>query len=96
MKPILLTQMKIAFVDDEDYEKVLQFDWYAHMVETSSQKKYYATRRPHLMGIEREPMLHRFVTNCTKRDKCRFIDGNSLNCQKSNLQVTRRSTQTNG
>jgi len=93
MEAILLTKGKVVEVDDEDYEKVSQFDWYAHETNYNGKKKYYAMRRPHIMGIKRELLLHRFILNLKKRDTVRFIDGNSLNCQKSNLQVTRRSNQ---
>lgn len=93
MKKIPLTFGLFALIDDGDHEKVASSDWYAHITTTKRGRKYYAMRRRDLLGIKRELMLHRFILGLQKRDTCRFIDGNSLNCQKSNLQVNRRSEQ---
>lgn len=32
MKEIMLTQGKVAFVDDNDYDMLIQYKWYTHFV----------------------------------------------------------------
>jgi hypothetical protein len=46
VKEIKLTQGKLALVDDEDYEYLNQWKWYAHWMPSS--KTYYAQRGVHL------------------------------------------------
>ena len=77
MKTIILTQGKVALVDDEDYERILaRGKWYAH----KSGKTWYAERNLH----GRNERMH-WVVLCTRR-RLDHKDGNGLNCQKNNLR----------
>jgi hypothetical protein len=91
MMRLFLTHGLFALIDDEDMEKVKDFSWYAAIVETSKEFKYYAMRQPSNIRVKREPRLHRFILNLQKGDYCQFIDGDSLNCQKANLKVTKQA-----
>lgn len=80
MRLIPLTQGKVAKVDDEDYDYLNQWKWYAH----KCGKRYYATRK------ERKDILlrmHRVLLNMPQAMQIDHIDGDSLNNQKLNLRV---------
>jgi len=81
MKEIILTQGKVSLVDDEDFDKVNQFKWYAIQMGNT----HYASRN--LDG--KIQMLHRFLY-----PRIRLVDhkdGNGLNNQKDNLRPANRS-----
>lgn len=81
MKEIKLTQNKVALVDDEDFEYLNQWKWYA----MRCGKKYYAlkTRRKN-----EEYLMHRCVISSTL--EIDHIDNNGLNNQKTNLRECSR------
>ena len=99
MKTIPLTQGYAALVDDEDYEKVTQFQWQAKVDrrKDGTVKCVYAKRgiwRPELKQNETQK-LHRFIMGVTDSDvKVDHIDHNGLNCQRNNLRVA-TGTQNN-
>lgn len=84
MKTIQLTQGYSTLVDDEDYEKIIPYRWYACI----NRNNVYAGK-----GSGHKTMkMHRLIMNIT--DKNIFIDhrdGNGLNNQKSNLRTCNRS-----
>lgn len=84
MREIKLTRGKVALVDDEDYEELNQYKWYA----LKQGNRFYAKRhiRNHQISMHHQvfgkPPLG-FVTD--------HIDDNGLNNQKDNLRfVTNR------
>lgn len=88
MKEIKLSQGKAALVDDEDFEYLNQWQWYAH----NHKHTFYARR--HQLKIEGDKKiiyLHRFIMNATDKSEIDHIDHNGLNCQKSNLRFCTRS-----
>lgn len=86
MKKIKLTQNKIAFIDDEDFERVSQFKWCAFK---SYGGKFYAQRR---IARNKVLALHRFIMNAQDSDlEVDHIDGNPLNNQKTNLRLVTHS-----
>lgn len=94
MKTILLTIGKYAFVDDEDYDSVSKFSWYA----MPHGKTFYARTGVWHADIEKvkQFMMHRMIMRVMgKTDKIDHIDGNGLNNQKSNLRIC-TSTQNMG
>jgi hypothetical protein len=86
MKEIPTTRGFLAKVDDEDYERVMQFKWAANV----NGNTVYATRcirKPN--GDRTKQSLHRFVLNLPagKKPQVDHEDRNGLNCQKHNLRM---------
>lgn len=85
MKEIQLTQGKVALVDDEDYDYLMQWKWCAHKVYNT----YYASRK---YTKSKNPLegscMHWRIMNGKMID---HIDGNGLNNQKSNLRFCTNS-----
>jgi hypothetical protein len=99
MREIKLTQGKVTLVDDEDYDLLCLFNWYAQR----DNKTFYAVRRlPRVNGKQKTEYMHRIVL---ARKLERAIkpgmmpdheDGNGLNNQRYNLsEVTNRGNQEN-
>jgi len=67
-------------IDDDDYDKVSKFKW--NVVTSNSKKLYPSTKiNNHHM------LLHHFILNKPKKGYViDHIDGDTLNCQKSNLR----------
>ena len=85
MKEILLTKGYIAFVDDDDYEKLNRFSWHVAV-------------RPHTnyagsgSGRQRNyKLMHNLVLATPAGMMVDHIDRNGLNNQKSNLRLSTRS-----
>lgn len=84
MKKIPLTQGKFALVDDEDFEYLNQWKWFAHKRGSG----YYATRKEKNKQIS----MHRQIMSVN--DISVLIDHrdrNSLNNQRNNLRTASRS-----
>lgn len=79
MKEIQLTQGKITLVDDEDYERVSQYKWFAH----KENIRFYAWGRINKKIIK----LHRFIMNIhNPKILVDHINGNGLDNRKENLR----------
>ena len=85
MKEIKLTQGYVALVDDEDFERVNQFKWYAyvkHLYRKSG--SVYAQRRVQ----KSTQQMHRFIIGVTdSKVKVDHEDRNGLNNQRFNLRA---------
>jgi hypothetical protein len=83
MKVIKLTQGKEALVDDEDFEELNQYDWFASKTRTGN---FYARR--HLKGSRQANSklisMHRQIL--PGHAQIDHEDGNGLNNQRSNLR----------
>jgi hypothetical protein len=79
MKEIQLSQGKIALVDDEDYDTLSEYKWYANRV---AGKHWYATRRGK-KGEGDRVRMHNQILDTLGVD---HIDGDGLNNQRSNLR----------
>ena len=87
MKLIQLTQGQFAMVDDEDFEELNQFKWYAN----SSNKYFRAIRNIRINGKYTTVKLHRVIMSAQKGDIIDHIDGDTLNNQRSNLRFCTNS-----
>lgn len=83
MKEILLTQNKVALVDDEDYEYLNQWHW--HLTGIS-----YAARGTFKKGIAKTVRMHNAIMNPPEGMVVDHIDHNGLNNQRSNLRICSR------
>lgn len=84
MKKIILTKGKVSLVDDEDYDKVMGYNWNAH----PEKHRWYATG--HYNGKLRR--MHRVIMGVTDPEIIvDHIDGDGLNNQKSNLRLATNS-----
>lgn len=91
MKLIPLTQGKFAQIDDEDYDRISKWKWYALKHGTV----WYAKRcSAKYEGRNFSPVyMHREIMGCKKGDKkvIDHKDRNGLNCQKNNLRFCNQS-----
>jgi hypothetical protein len=83
MKTIPLTQGKVAIVDDEDYESLSQFKWYA----VKCAKTFYALRKKPLSQLRIAIRMHREIINPPVGFFCDHINGNGLDNRRSNLRI---------
>lgn len=81
MKEIQLTQRKITLVDDQDYEKVSQYRWFAQR----NYRTFYAARRSYKGG----PLLfvHQLIMGVDHRGLIDHKNGNGLDNRGENLRV---------
>lgn len=84
MKQIPLTQGKVALVDDEDYDFLMQWKWTL----ASSKGKEYAHRRKKIGDLYYTFKMHRVILEIANSEtKADHKDGNGLNNQRSNLRI---------
>ena len=81
MPLLALTRGLFAEVDEEDFLRVAFINFYAF----KSHNTWYANNR-------NEGLLHRVILRLSKDDprEVDHIDGNGLNCKKSNLRIASR------
>lgn len=70
----------VALVDDEDFEKLNQFNWYAH----KDCNTFYAGRHITVDGKRTTQLMHNVILNGKGID---HRDGNGCNNQKTNLRL---------
>lgn len=79
VKEIPLTQGKVAIVDDEDYERVMQYKWSTRKV---TNQLWYARRYIN----RRQENMSKLILNTT--EMVDHIDGDGLNNTKANLRIS--------
>lgn len=79
-KLIPLTQNKHAIVDDEDYDFLMQWKWYAHRRHDG---EFIAKTRSGKGKI----LMHRLIVNTPSDMQTDHIDGDTLNNRRSNLRI---------
>lgn len=90
MKEILLTQGKVALVDDEDYERLNAFKWCAHLSKKTG--LWYAERGYHKTKNKMFTLgMHREIMGVVSGIDIDHRDRNGLNNQKDNLRTCSRS-----
>jgi hypothetical protein len=88
VKTIQLNKDYLAYIDDEDYDKVKNFDWKVRSYTKNGKTYLYAYRNlendPHCK--EKTALLHHFICGRPPAGQTLFFkDGNGLNCQKDNI-----------
>lgn len=91
MKEIKLTQGRFAMLDNEDFDRVNQFRWYADK-DKSAQVLWYAARHVYINGRRTTQKLHQFILG--DGEKIDHRNGNGLDNRKENLR--RASASQNG
>lgn len=88
MKEIKLTKGFVAFVDDEDFERVNAFKWCVR-IKSNTQ---YAIRGVSIGGRKTKTItMHQFINKADIGYVTDHIDRNGLNNQKSNLRTCTQS-----
>lgn len=85
VKEIPLTRGKVALVDDEDYERVMQYKWCTH----KDRNTWYATRTSY--NPKKSIPLHRFIMNAKPGEEVDHINHNGLDDRRCNLRIVTRS-----
>lgn len=87
MAEIKLSNGMTALVDDDDFGRVSQFKWHC-----LRQDQLYAIRHfPRVGKVYRSERLHRFILQVPKGMDIDHINGNGLDCRKSNLRIATKS-----
>jgi hypothetical protein len=91
MKEIILTQGKVTLVDDEDFEWLNQWKWYASKIKNN----FYAKRDTWIIGKGRDEsiFMHREILKLVRGDGIigDHKNRNTLDNQKNNLRITNHS-----
>ncbi len=84
MKRIPLTQGKYATVDDEDYDWLMQWKWYANF----DYHNWYAVRKGTKEKGKKRPMIrmHRVIMGAQAGQEIDHENGDGLDNQKHNLR----------
>lgn len=83
MKTIPLTRGCVAIVDDEDYEFLAQWKWYA----LKQPNTYYAARDIRVNGKKKTVWMHRLINNTPDGFLTDHKNGDGLDNQKTNLRT---------
>ncbi len=86
MRQIQLTRGQVALVDDDTFEWLNQWSWYAKKVPNS--EIHYAARTFRKNGMKREISMHRLILDITDNKIFgEHKDGDGLNNQRHNLRI---------
>lgn len=83
MKLIKLTQGKFAQVDNENFEKLNKYKWFAQ----KNRNTFYAQRSIRINGKQIMIYMHRIIINTPPGMTTDHRDGNGLNNQRENLRT---------
>ncbi len=91
MKEIQLNHKKVALVDDEDYEYLNQWKWFAKKCKCT----WYPIRMLLLNNGKRKAFpMHKEIMSPPKGMETDHKDHNGLNCQKDNMRNCTRQQNT--
>lgn len=84
MKQIPLTQGKVAFVDDSDYEILSRWSWSAHREIYT----YYAVRNIQMPNSKKQTIrMHRVILSAPDGVEIDHVNRNGLDNRRSNLRL---------
>ena len=87
MKTIPLSQGQFALVDDDDYEYLSRWKWYASYARGT--KSYYAMRNsPSVNGKRQSILMHRVIMDAKKGEQVDHENHETLDNQRGNLRLT--------
>lgn len=86
-KEIPLTKGKVALVDDEDFARVNQFKWHAICPKNRAWYAAHSSRDESNWKKRHIIYLHRFLMNPAKGQVIDHINGNGLDCRRSNMRI---------
>lgn len=81
-----LTRGLVATIDAEDAERIGRVNWSA----IKDRNTHYARRFSTKNGTKSHVLLHRVIANAAPGQFVDHIDGDGLNCRKSNLRIATR------
>ena len=84
MKEILLTQGKVALVDDEDYKELSKVKWY---VKKYGKTSYAARNTPRKDGKQMTIRMHRVILPPPVGKEIDHINGDGLDNRRENLRI---------
>ena len=96
MKKIKLSRGKTALIDDDDFERVSQYNWYIN--ENAEKTKLYAMRSK-LKSEEgtvkgTKVYMHRFILQVVEKSAViQHKNGNTLDNRKENLAIREKLTE---
>jgi hypothetical protein len=85
-RKIPLTQGKFAIVDEEDYDELNKYKWYA----TNQRGQFYAGRTEKKNGRRWNTTMHRQIMNCPMDKVVDHKNHNGLDNRKANLRLATR------
>lgn len=88
-KKINLTQNQISIVDDEWFDEINQYKWYA--VWNPPTKSFYAARNIQTKEGQKRILMHRVILNTPPEKFCDHKNHNTLDNQEHNLRNSTRS-----
>ena len=95
MKEITLSKNRVALIDDDDFERVSKLHWSTTTIRNKNNSYTYVINSKQINFVRKVIYLHRFILNAPDDKWVDHIDGNTLDCRKSNLRLcsTRQNNQ---
>lgn len=87
MIEIELTKGYKAIIDEDDYDRVKDYHWFADIIKGKGRTYIYAAVYIQKSHIRNGIYLHRFLINAKKGEFVDHKNGNTLDCRKSNLRL---------
>ena len=84
MPHLELTKGCWVTIDDQDIPIIIRGSWYANV---AANGMVYARRSWREGGVRKSEFLHRAIIGAKKGDLVDHLDGNPMNCRRSNLRI---------